>query len=250
MGTARWPWIVLGLSAQAAFQLLVLTLIWFMQFGAAAPAGADAWWWPAALGFDALLVLGFGLPHSLLLLPPVRRWMAARVPGQLVGSIYCWVSCLSLWLLMAAWQPIGGVLWAAEGPARWTVLALAGCCWLLLGYSMWISGFGWQTGWTPFHAWLRRRADPPRPFRPRSLYRWFRHPIYLSFLLVTWMVPVMTAGHLVLSLGFTVYIAAGCIAKDRRLLGYCGEDYRRYMAAVPGFPGLPWLPWGLGVVKG
>lgn len=231
---SRILWNLVGWSSQAAFGVLCLSLMWFLQLdtlrGQAAGGGAGA------ITVDALLVVLFALPHSVLLAPPVRRRLARVMPGQLSGAVFCWVSCLSLWLLMLAWQPVGGELWHAQGALLVAVLAAAGIGWLLLGYSMLLSGFGWQTGLTPFLAWRRGEPDPPRAFERRSLYRHLRHPIYVSFLLVTWLVPVMTVDRLVLGIGFTVYIYAGSWAKDRRLLRYVGESYRTYMAEVPGFP--------------
>jgi protein-S-isoprenylcysteine O-methyltransferase Ste14 len=241
---ARLGWIAFGWTAQLAFAVLCLSLMWFLQF--------DTWLRPAAPGeggvagiiVDLSLVLLFAVPHSVLLLPRVRRWMASRIPGQLNSCVFCMVSCLSLWAMMLAWQPIAGTCWHLGGGALASVMLLAGLSWLLLGYSMHLSGFGWQTGLTPFLAWMRGVPDPPRRFERRSLHRWLRHPIYVSFLLVCWLVPVMTWDRLVLAVGFTGYIYAGSWAKDRRLLGFIGAEYRRYMAEVPGFPLIGFGPLG------
>lgn len=230
----RLAWHLVGWSAQAAFGLLCLSLMWFLQLSTP-EAEAQPWSW-GRLAVDLALVIGFAVPHSVLLLPPVRRLLARIMPAQLAGSLFCWVSCLSLWALMLLWQPSGGVVWRTGGAGTQAMLAAAGAVWLLLGYSMHLAGFGWQTGFTPFLAWVRGRPDPPRPFQRRSLHRWLRHPIYLSFLAVTWLVPVMTADRLLLAIGFSAYCYAGSWAKDRRLLRLVGDGYRRYMEEVPGFP--------------
>jgi methanethiol S-methyltransferase len=231
---SRALWLAVGWSSQLAFALLCLSLMWFLQLdtllGHAVGGGSSA------VAADLLLVILFAVPHSVLLAPPVRRQLGRIMPAQLSGALFCWVSCLSLWLLMLFWQPIGHELWHADGVALAMVLGAAALGWLLLGYSMLLSGFGWQTGLTSFLAWRRGMADPPRRFERRSLYRHIRHPIYVSFLLVSWLVPVMTVDRLVLAIGFTLYIYAGSWAKDRRLLRYVGESYRAYMAEVPGFP--------------
>lgn len=231
---SRVLWLAVGWSSQAAFAVLCLSLMWFLQLdtlvGHALGGGPDA------VATDLLLIILFAVPHSILLAPPGRRILGRIMPQQLSGVVFCWVSCLSLWLLMVCWRPIGQELWHADGMAQAAVLAAAALGWLLLGYSMLLSGFGWQTGLTPFLAWRRGAADPPRRFERRSLYRYIRHPIYVSFLLVSWLVPVMTVDHLILAIGFTIYIYAGSWAKDRRLLRYVGDSYRTYMAEVPGFP--------------
>ncbi|MBN8525858.1 MAG: hypothetical protein J0M02_11030 [Planctomycetes bacterium] len=231
---SRLLWHAIGWSSQAAFAVLCLSLMWFLQIDTL--DGTPPAWDVPALVADAALVAAFSVPHSILLLPRVRRWMAGFMPAQLSGAVFCWTSCLSLWALMLAWRPAGPELWRAEGQVLVAVLATAAAAWLLLGYSMLLSGFGWQTGMTPFLAWVRGRPDPARRFQRRSLYRHLRHPIYLSFLLVVWIVPVMTVDRLVLAGAFTLYIYAGSWAKDRRLLRYVGDEYRQYMAEVPGFP--------------
>lgn len=231
---SRALWLAVGWGSQFAFAALCLSLMWFLQIDTlhGRPGSAA----PAAIATDILLVILFAVPHSILLAPPVRSRLVRIMPPQLGGAVFCWVSCLSLWLLMLAWLPVGGVLWRAQGLGLVAVLAAAAAGWLLLGYSMLLSGFGWQTGLTPFLAWRSGKADPPRRFERRSLYRHLRHPIYVSFLLVTWLVPVMTADRLILAIGFTCYIYVGSWAKDRRLLRYVGDSYRTYMAEVPGFP--------------
>lgn len=243
----RAVWLAVGLGAQVAFHLLVPALMWFMQFGAAReprPPLAPAWgWWPEA-ALDLGLVLAFAVPHSILLAPPVRAWLARRMPAQLYGSLFTWATTASLVLLIAAWRPIPGDLWRLEGAAEMAMLVAAALAWLGLGYSMWLTGFGWQTGWTSFHAWWRHRADPPRGLLRHGAYAVFRHPIYLSFAAIAWTSPVMDRGHLLLSLAMTAYCLAGSVIKDRRLCRYLGDDYRRYMAAVPGWPGLPRGPLG------
>ena len=67
------------------------------------------------------------------------------------------------------------------------------------------------------------------------------------FLLIAWITPVMTTAHLLLSVGLTVYIVIGSWLKDRRLTLYIGDEYRAYMAEVPGFPLVRFGP--LGVVR-
>ena len=77
-------------------------------------------------------------------------------------------------------------------------------------------------------------ARPPaRPFVPQGVYRFLRHPVYLSFLGLVWFVPVMTLDRAVLIGVWTVSICVGSVLKDRRLLFYLGDEYRRYQADAP-----------------
>ena len=77
-------------------------------------------------------------------------------------------------------------------------------------------------------------ARPPaRPFVPQGVYRLLRHPVYLSFLGLVWFVPVVTLDRAVLIGVWTVSICVGSVLKDRRLLFYLGDEYRRYQADAP-----------------
>lgn len=254
--SARTAWIVFGVATQILFAGLVVALIVFMQFTASASPAPDAvplaarpggaGWWLDALA-DLALVAVFAVPHSIALHPPVRRRLQRLIPPQLFGCCFCLLSCASLGSLMLLWRPLPGILWEADGVARWAVLATAGLAWLGLGHAMALGGFGWQTGLTSLRAYIRREPDPPRGLCRRGAYRSFRHPIYLAFLLVSWITPTMSTSHLLLSVGLTAYIAVGSWLKDRRLVRYLGDEYRDYMAEVPGYPGLRRGP--LGVVR-
>ena len=71
-----------------------------------------------------------------------------------------------------------------------------------------------------------------------------RHPAYLSFLGLIWFTPVMTTDRSILTAVWTVYVFVGSYLKNRRLVSYLGEPYRRYMAEVPGYPGMFLGPLG------
>jgi protein-S-isoprenylcysteine O-methyltransferase Ste14 len=158
--------------------------------------------------------------------------------------LFSTVTCVQVWLIYAFWQADDRIVWQFEGPLALAIQACFAGSWLLLGYSMWLTGFGHQTGFTTWWAWVRKRKVAPREFQPRGLYLWLRHPIYFSFLGILWFTPVATADRLLLNLIWTGYIAVGSVLKDRRLLHYCGEKYRRYMECVPGYPLMPFGPLG------
>ena len=64
-------------------------------------------------------------------------------------------------------------------------------------------------------------ARPPaRPFVTQSVYRFPTHPVYLSFLGLVWLMPVVTLDRVVLIGFWTVSISVGSVLKDRRLLFY------------------------------
>ena len=114
--------------------------------------------------------------------------------------------------------------------------------WAGLFYSLYLSGLGYQTGFTPWWHWLRGRDLPNRDFRPRSLYLLLRHPVYLSFMGLIWFNPVMTVDRLLLAVVWSGYIIAGSYLKDERLAFFLGTAYRDYQEQVPGYPFMPLGP--------
>ena len=197
------------------------------------PAGGGGWGWGLA---DILLVVQFGVSHSLLLAPPVRRRLERLLPSALHGCLFCLTTCLSLLLLILAWQRTPVVVWNLDGAARWVVCGAYLLSWAALLYALGLTGYGWQTGWTLFWAWFRGRPAPRRRFEERGAYRWLRHPVYLAFLGQIWLTPTATLDRLMMMVLLTAYIAVGSWLKDRRLVFYLGDVYRNYQARVPGYP--------------
>ncbi len=228
--------ILWGVATHGLFAVTVWYLYWFLK-GPPLPRTAQGKLW-----IDALLAAQFAIPHSVLLLPAVRRRLTRMIPSAFYGCFYCIVTCASLLTMFAAWQPQSTVIWETSGTSATLITAAFLGSWAALFYSLHLTGLGYQTGWTPWWHWLRGRPLPPRRFEPRGAYLWLRHPVYLSFLGLIWFTPTMTADHAVLTGIWTTYIFVGSCLKDRRLLFYLGDSYRNYQAAVAGYPGMPLGP--------
>ena len=75
-------------------------------------------------------------------------------------------------------------------------------------------------------------------FREPFFYKFVRHPIYTGFLLAFWATPDMSQGHLLFSIGMTIYILIGIRYEERDLKAHLGEVYieytRRVGMVVPG----------------
>jgi len=240
----RTAGILFGVATQLLFAVTVWQLYGFLA--GREPTAADARG-PGpiamAVAIDFLLALFFAVPHSVLLVPAVRRRILDRgLSSPFYGSFYSVATCVALLVTILAWRPIDVVLWRANGPWAGLVTGCFVASWAALLWSLHLTGLGWQTGLTPWWAWVRGRPAPGRVFEERSAYRYLRHPVYLSFLGLVWFTPVVTLDRAVLMVAWTAYIFVGSVLKDRRLEGFIGADYREYQARVPGYPGMPFGP--------
>jgi protein-S-isoprenylcysteine O-methyltransferase Ste14 len=227
-----WPrplGLVIGIAAQLLFAATVTRLFLFLS-------GATATACRTGLIRDVLLALQFSVVHSLLLHPAIRGRLQRWVPRALYGSLFCLVTCATLLLLIAYWVASPVVIYQLTGPPGTVVRLAYFAAWLALFYSLCLSGMGYQTGFTPWWHWLRGTRPTARGFHERKVYRWFRHPIYLSFLGLIWFQPRMTLDHAVLTGVWTAYILVGSYLKDERMAHFIGEPYRDYQRRVPGFP--------------
>ena len=194
-----------------------------------------------ALIIDLGLLALFGLQHSGMARVSFKQKLKHWLPAAPERSIYVFASAFVTCLILFAWQPIGGDIWNVNsGPANWllwsgfalgqlfllaALLALYPC--ELLGLRQ--AGFLPACEDTFKLSWLHRRV---------------RHPIYTGFLLIFWMTPTMTVGHLIFAVGMTLYIRIGIFYEERDLLNRFNHDYGRYKSAVPMLlPRLsPWNP--------
>ena len=236
----RNVWMGFGFLVHGLFAVTVYYLFWYLR-GVDLPAPTTP---PQALAIDGLLAAQFTVWHSLLLLPRVRMALTRSIPSAAYGVCYCAVTCIALLALIFAWQPCGHPLWDLHGGGQLAIRAAFYGSWGMLLYSLYLSGFGHQTGWTSWWPWVRGRAVPQRTFQPRSVYMILRHPVYLSFLGLVWFVPCMTMDRAMLTAVWTVYVFVGSWLKDRRMVHYLGSTYRQYQVRVPGYPGIPVGPLG------
>ncbi len=229
--------ILIGILIHAVFGVMVYDLYWFLKGGVVSELAGALW-------IDLLLALQFVVVHSLLLYPAVRERLSEWITPAFYGLFFCVSTTVGLWLAIVFWQPSPVVWWKITGPARVAIDACWFGSWALLFYTFFLNGIGYQTGFTPWWHWVRGKPVPPRPFVPRGIFRFMRHPSYLSFLGLVWFTPVMTTDRAILTAVWTVYVFVGSYLKDRRLAMYLGEPYRRYMADVPGYPGMFLGPLG------
>lgn len=241
MDDYRWPgWlralgIAAGLVTQGLFAVTVWCLFWYLYGSTDDATGTSHAGTSHAR--NAVLALQFAIAHSILLLPRVKRQITRWIPAAFYGCLFCAVTCLTLLVQIQLWQVCSTGLWILRGTSAFAMRIGFFISWGALFYSLSLTGLGYQTGWTPWLAWYRKRRLPSRTFAPRSLYLWLRHPVYLSFLGLIWLTPTMTWDRVVLAAVWTPYIFIGSYLKDERLAHYVGDAYRNYQVRVAGYPG-------------
>jgi protein-S-isoprenylcysteine O-methyltransferase Ste14 len=231
--------IVYLLFALAAYVLFFATFLYLIAFVGNLPwvpvtvdrGGETGPLFLAAIINLALIAL-FGLQHSVMARPGFKRAWTRIVPKSLERSVYVVAASLVLILLFAMWRPIPGVIWNVDNAASAAILwALFGLGWLIVLASTFLIShfelFGLAQAWG--HA--RGAAEPAPPvLRTPLFYRHVRHPLYSGFFLAFWATPQMSAGHLLLALGVSIYMLIGIAYEERDLISTFGEDYRAYRA--------------------
>ena len=131
--------VLYGLAAYLAFSA---TLLWFIGFcgnllvAKSVDAGGAGAAWPAALVADALLILLFGVQHSVMARRGFKQWWTRLVPQIVERSTYVVASSLALAAVMAFWQPIAApVAWRVDGPAAGLLWAGFGIGWAIVAIS-------------------------------------------------------------------------------------------------------------------
>jgi protein-S-isoprenylcysteine O-methyltransferase Ste14 len=187
----------------------------------------------AILWFDAGLCLLFFVQHSTMIRRAYQRWLAIIVSPVYHGAVYSVTSGVVLLLLVMLWQESSRMLLEFQGVLRWFMRGV-----FLLG----IAGMAWGIkaldsfdtfGLAPILARVRSKQVKPMPFTVRGPYRWIRHPLYFSMLLLIWSSPDVTADRLLFNTLFTVWIIVATLLEERDLQADFGEVYRNYQRSVP-----------------
>ncbi|MEO8386117.1 MAG: NnrU family protein [Betaproteobacteria bacterium] len=226
---------VYGLSAYLAF---LGVFLWFIAFVGdfAVPKTVNSGMVgsvPAALATDLILILLFALPHSVMARTGFKRWLTMTVPASIERSTYMWIANATLALLIWQWQPIGAVLWQANGWGQTVLYCVFAFGWLLLLVSTFLTDHFHLFGLKQITACLLNKEVAPRLFRNVLFYKLVRHPMMLGLLISLWSVPTMSLGSLVLAAGMSAYILIGIRFEERGLEEELGASYRIYRQSTP-----------------
>jgi protein-S-isoprenylcysteine O-methyltransferase Ste14 len=229
---ARAFYLLFGVLAYLVFFATFLYLIAFVGNCPVIPYAIDRGpeaAWPAAVAIDLALIALFGLQHSVMARQGFKRAWTRVVPEPIERSIYVLLASLVLIVMFLLWHPIPMVIWSVEAPwAVYLLWALFGLGWLIVLVSTFLINhfelFGLRQVWS--HA--SGRAIPAPTFRTPLFYQRVRHPLYSGFILAFWATPAMSAGHLLLAAGMTVYILIAIRHEERDLVWLFGTQYQDY----------------------
>ena len=72
---------------------------------------------PVAAAINVVLLLVFGLQHSVMARPAFKRVWTRIVPQPIERATYVLASCAALALVVWQWQPIDACVWDVQNPA-------------------------------------------------------------------------------------------------------------------------------------
>jgi methanethiol S-methyltransferase len=219
-----------GVLCYVFFLGVFLRAIWFVwNMDSLAPQGPLS----RALLINAALLGAFAVQHSGMARQGFKRAWTKIIPSEVERSTYVLAASAALLVVVEFWQPIPGVIWAIQNPIAVTILhagfwfgwALLFTCTLLIDH---FDLFGLKQVWK----YLRQERYEPPNFRTPGPYRLVRHPLYLGFMISFWSAPRMTSGHLFFAVMCTGFILFAIQLEERDLIGFHGDEYRRYRKGV------------------
>lgn len=233
---ARLLFVIFGGLAYLIFFATFLYLIAFVGDLPGVPRTVDRG--PTAGLATALLVnVGlialFGLQHSVMARQGFKRAWTKIVPQPIERSGYVLFASVVLLILFNFWIPIPQIIWSVENPIAAGVLwALFGLGWAIVLLSTFLISHFELFGLKQVYQNLRGATPVAPKFRQPFFYGLVRHPLYAGFLIAFWATPEMTVGHLLFSVGMTVYILIAIPYEEKDLIDALGQDYEAYRHRV------------------
>ena len=179
----RWTFFIYGVACHLLFLASFAYLAGFVG-NVLVPKSIDSdpTPWAEAVVVNVLLIVLFGLQHSVMARPAFKRRWTQWVPQPIERSTYVLFSCLALAVLLWQWRGVDVVLWDVQHPVGrgllWTLFVVG---WLSIpAISLMIDHFdlfGTRQVW--LH--LRGRPYTPLPFQVTMLYKYVCHPLYIGW---------------------------------------------------------------------
>jgi protein-S-isoprenylcysteine O-methyltransferase Ste14 len=187
----------------------------------------------AAILVNTLLVLVFGIQHTVMARPTFKKWLDKFVSKPAERSTYVMATNIALIALFWLWQPMTGTIWDVQNTIGQAVLwALFGLGWLIVLVTTFLINhfdlFGLRQVWLYFRGVEYTAVS----FRNPGPYSYVRHPLYVGWLIAMWATPSMSTGHLLFAVTNTIYILVAIYFEERNLIEFHPE-YAEYRKNVP-----------------
>lgn len=219
--------VVMALFGLAAFGLLMVDFLFPGTF-------KDWYLFQGGMQLNLVLLLMFGLQHSVMARRPVKQFLGRLMPEELVLSTYVMISGFTLFVLAALWSPMAPPLYDLRGTVwEWPLLAGPAFGAVIVAWTGFLMGGKDLIGLGSVLRIWREEKYADIPFSTPGLYKYVRHPLYFGVLLVIWITPSMTHDHLFFSEVMTAYTLIGIWFEERDLVRRYGEDYVKYQRRTP-----------------
>jgi len=227
-----------------AYNIGVGGLLWIiLAMGGLAPVGFSPLHTDntvMALFINSLLILLFGLQHSIMARAGFKQHLQRVIPTAAERSTYVLLSGLFMAMAIYFWQPIPGYAWQVENTvARYVLWAAYALGWGYLFIATFVTNHFELMGLRQVYLYLADKPYSKLPFTRKYMYRYSRHPMMLGILVGMWALPTMSISHFIMSCLLTLYVAAGVALEERDLIKQFGTTYREYKQQIAAFlPGI------------
>lgn len=182
---------------------------------------------------DLGLISLFGIQHSVMARQGFKKKWTRIIPEPIERSTYVLFSSLIVILLLIYWQAVPDVIWSADKTVGAILLVVSFFGWGMVFLSTYLINHFQLFGLQQVYNYSANKKQELLRFQIPFLYKMVRHPLYLGFLIAFWAAPVMTIGHLVFTIGMTVYIFIGIYHEEKDLIKLYGRDYEQYQRKTP-----------------
>lgn len=220
-----------------SFGIAALTYFVFFSIGVLVPVTSDT---GSVVGIteafliDVALVLLIATQHTIMARKGFKAVITRFIPKAIERSTFVLASGAAFVTLMMFWKPIPITLWHVQDGGLYVALyAIAFAGWGFCFFSSFLINhfdlFGLRQVWIN----LQKQAYTPVQMGTPFIYKLVRHPMMTGILLGIWVTPVMTGGHLLLAVLFTLYILMGTRFEEKDLVADYGQSYVDYQMKTP-----------------
>ncbi len=188
-----------------------------------------------AILVNVLVFSLFVIQHSIMARPGFKKWFTRFISPAIERSTFVLLTSLILLLIFWQWQPVRAVVWNVEN--KTVAMILTGVFffgWLVVFLSTFMINHFELFGLKQIFDNLKNKQPQSHVLQVNFFYKIVRHPIMLGFIIAFWATPLMTVGHLIFTLGTTIYIIIAVkYLEEKDLRNYIGKEYEEYQKRVP-----------------